>query len=112
MEAPFETPHFPRSSLKENNVNSLRIVTISCAYCLVLQISAFAVLSFARQDSRLKKVGTTVLDLTSKTIWALPGFVIAGLLVKFQTPIPLQPYFWTIGAVSSLVLLNLSLQLD
>jgi hypothetical protein len=93
-------------------VNVLYIVTISCACCLLLQGSAFAVLLCAPSGSHLKRVGTIVLDITSKATWALPGFLIVGLLVKYHTPIPLQPYLCTIGAVSSLVLLNLSLQLE
>ncbi len=96
-----------------HNMHPNFFAPLSFGFCIVLEVSALAILLLARQYSRLKNIGGALLAFTSKGMFALPALVLVALVVKNMSPtISVQPYMYAIGAPLSCVLLDLCLHLD
>lgn len=95
-----------------HNPGASPIVPFSFAGCLLLEVSAVAILLLACRYSYLRSIGGTLRALASKAILALPGVVLASLLVEKMNLVHLQPYLYVVGATSSCVFLELYLYLD
>ncbi len=88
------------------------LVGLSFAGCLLLQAAAVAILLFAGKHSRLRSIGGAVLGYSSWAVFALPVFILAGLLMENLDPPAFTSYVYPIGAGTLCAFASLYLKLD
>jgi hypothetical protein len=103
---------FPKEKNSMRGIHISHIAGLSFAGCLLLQASAVAMLLFARKNSRLKSVGGAILSYSSWVVVALPGFILAGLLMENLNPLALTSYIYPIGAGTLCVMISLYLNFE
>jgi hypothetical protein len=86
------------------------IVSSSLA-CGLLLLFVLAIVLLALRGLPLESVAS-IGALSSKAVLALPGIIMAGLLMEKIHLTPLRPFLYPLGAVSSYTLLDLYLYLD
>jgi hypothetical protein len=93
-------------------LHTLSIVALIVLCWLLLDVAALAIIVIAREYSKVRSAGCALLRFGSTAILALPGVILAGMLVQNANLLPVQPMVYAIGATSSCALLNLCLRLE
>ena len=91
--------------------DAAHIVSSSLA-CRLLLLFVLAIVLLALRGLPLESVASVLGALSSKAVLALPGIIMAGLLMEKIHLTPLRPFLYPLGAVSSYTLLDLYLYLD